>query len=124
MRDRKPTAPSVHAVNSYIRGFWNCPISKYLRDFIPDEEPEGGNYKSALKCLKSGNYDKVLDLCTKEIDSDSSAEQKLDAYNLRGTLRFLYGYAEETLQDLNAVINNSHSSTEMKATALIKVCFY
>jgi import receptor subunit TOM70 len=71
----------------------------------------------------NSDYDRVIDLCTKELNSSSSSPHSIESLYLRGTFRFLYGYGEEeTVADLNEVI--AQGPKEYKATALIKRASY
>jgi len=76
-------------------------------------------YSEACEAVVESDYDKVIDCCTKELDNGKTP-YKLEALFLRGTFRFLYGYGDETLADLNAAISLAGDNKAYKATALIK----
>ncbi len=85
-------------------------------------DPESGEvspFQRALENLRAHNYDKIISLCTEELDKSDNVDARL----LRGTFRYLSAYRKETLADLDAVINST-ASKEHKCSALIKKASY
>ena len=73
----------------------------------------------ALSALQAKNYENILDLCTDELLNEDS-KHKDEAYLLRGTFRFLWGFGNEVLEDLTHVTNSKSAGSDLKSSAWIK----
>ncbi|CAG7724936.1 unnamed protein product [Allacma fusca] len=121
---RRLVAPSAHAVNAFLRSFYNDPIT-----ILWNQTKEGSGdstevevtkgYAAAVHKLQKRDYDSIIDLCSEEINNPNSAHL-LDAYHLRGTFRFLWGSRDGTVEDLTRVIDSATNNLE-KASALVKL---
>ncbi|ODM99374.1 Mitochondrial import receptor subunit TOM70 [Orchesella cincta] len=125
---KPPVAPSVHTVNSFLRSFYNDPVTKLWRQKkietngttgSGDEEPTP--FQRAVEHLRDHDYDKILPLCSAELEKSAD---NVDARLLRATFRHLYAYRKETLEDLDSVVNSKRASKEYKSAALIKKASY
>ncbi|CAL8101802.1 unnamed protein product [Orchesella dallaii] len=125
---KPPVAPSVHTVNSFLRSFFNDPVTKlWSQKKIETNGTTGSGdeeltpFQRAVEHLRKHEYDKILPLCTAELEKSAD---NVDARLLRGTFRHLYAYRKETLQDLDDIVNSSSASKEYKSAAFIKKASY
>lgn len=125
---KPPIVPSVHAVNSFLRSFYNDPVTKLWRQRNAENGSSGDHadvngshspFQRALENLRAHNYDKIIELCTEELDKS----ENFDARLLRGTFRYLCAYRKETVNDLDAIIYST-ASKEYKSAALVKKAAY
>lgn len=66
-------------------------------------------YQLAVEKIQRNEFSEIIQLCDEEISSKDS-KYKLEAYLMRGTFRYLFGYTTGVLDDLDAVIETVESS--------------
>jgi len=74
---------------------------------------------AALTALQNKSYGNILDLCTEELRNPES-KFLAEAYFLRATFRFLWGYGDEILADLTEVTDSKTAEPMLKSSAWIK----
>lgn len=126
----------MHAVNSFLRSFYNDPITQLWKqktvengsgegegssgeNSLEDKNAESSPFQRAIECLRAHKYDNIITLCDEELNKQENIEARL----LRGTFKYLSAYRKETLVDLDIVINSS-ASNKYKSSALIKKACY
>jgi len=107
---------------------WNTGTTEVSHMNGESENGDGGKselkgYKLAETKLALHEVQDGIELCTEEINNPASKFLP-EAYLLRGTLRFLWGFGVQTLEDFNAVIANGRASDELKSAAWIKKGVY
>lgn len=114
-KNREINYPSASFIKTYFASFANDPVFACQVD---SAEPLQG-FAAALDAVNSAKYDRVVDACTEEIDSEDG-KHKLEATLLRGTFYALTARFEEALKDLETVVSSEAASTPLKVSALVK----
>ncbi|XP_032787115.2 mitochondrial import receptor subunit TOM70 [Daphnia magna] len=122
MMNRQSVIPSKHFVNTFMCSFAEDPVFNLLKRETQQETDEAkGAFAKALDKLKDKEFDNIIELCTNELDTESSdiAIKRL-ARLLRGTFLSLLGEHEKALEDLSEVFNDPDADPQVRVNALVK----
>lgn len=69
---------------------------------------------AALRELKLKKYDDIIKLCTDEIEDPNAKEESiLNARYLRATMTFIWSLSDETVDDLQKIVDSPIASIEV-----------
>lgn len=76
MANRQAIIPSKHFINTFMCSFAEDPVFNLLKQ--DDRQLEGSDHLSqALDSLKEKDYDSIIELCTKELESEKVKANRL-----------------------------------------------
>jgi len=114
LAQREPRLPSHTFVAAYFAAFRPRPALE-----LPEQPSQGDEtLHMALQALDAGDYVHALSLVNEAIDQEISFDAgKAEAYNLRGTFKFLIGDIDGSKADLQTAIGILPASTQ----SLVKI---
>lgn len=97
LKTREPKLPSPTFVTAYLEAFRASPVPT-----LPNNPSQGDHTLiKAYEALTAKNYPHAFSLFNEAIDQGlSNQDLEANAYNMRGTFRFVIGNAKEALADL------------------------
>ncbi|KAH6904901.1 ADP/ATP carrier receptor [Coprinopsis sp. MPI-PUGE-AT-0042] len=114
LAEREPRLPSYTFISAYFAAFRPRPALQ-----LPEEPSQGDQtLKLALDALEAADYNHALSFCNEAIEQGISFEAgKAEAFNLRGTFKFLIGDVDGSKEDLQSAIDIYPASTQ----SLVKI---
>ncbi|XP_022187886.2 mitochondrial import receptor subunit TOM70 [Nilaparvata lugens] len=125
--NKRPAKLSKHVVKRYFCAFSNDPIMNSLNNDEPDyliyavEEQQLRGLAKAKRLFQKEMFDEVLDACTEELKiSAPTSKTAHEALLFRGTMYFLVGNQNKSLEDFTTIIDGNCNDVKIKVNALIK----
>lgn len=121
MVDREVVYPSDSLVKAYFASFSNDPLVWTKTE--GDEAPLFG-FPRAMYKLDRHKYADCVDACTQELEMSVPGkplpESAVDAYLLRGSLRFLSGHLDAAQDDFTKVLASAEADQKRKSNAFVR----
>ncbi|WAR13496.1 TOM70-like protein [Mya arenaria] len=149
LQKKKKSMPSKHFLKSYFSSFTQDPVQQFVEPEekilnipVDDESSEenagqsgagdnpavNGLSSSALKsvfskavvCLKGGEYERIIPLCTEELGLTPPSPHHQLALLLRGTMFNLTAQNSEAVEDFDQLLGVDNLDKKVKVNVLIK----